>query len=132
MHWSSATPLYGFKKKPDLICVNLCTNDFSMGVSNASFKQAYNNFIDKLQMKSPRANIIIIHRPMIALRSFNYGTFKPILQRVVETANAKNKGNVYFFEMSAIATGDVTGSQGHPSVQRHAINAQELQFYPNH
>jgi len=125
MHWgTSATPTYNFVKKPDLICVNLGTNDFSMGVNNASFEQAYLNFIDKLQLKSPGVDIIVLLGPMVA--GYNYRTFKPIIQRVAVTANAKNKGNVYFFEMSAIATGEVTGAAGHPSVQRHAINAQEL------
>lgn len=127
MHWgTSATPTYNFAKKPDLICVNLGTNDFSMGVNNASFEQAYLNFIDKLQLKSPGVDIIVLLGPMLAVGGYNYRTFKPILQRVALTANAKNKGNVYFFEMSAIATGEVTGAAGHPSVQRHAINAQDL------
>lgn len=127
MHWGTATtPSYDFAKKPDLICVNLGTNDFSMGVNNTSFELAYLNFIDKLQLKSPVVDIIVLLGPMLAVGGYNYRTFKPILQRVATTANAKNKGNVYFFEMSAIATGEITGSAGHPSLLRHAANAQEL------
>ncbi len=123
IHWSSATPLYQFQKTPDMIFINLGTNDFSKGVNDAKYEATYYAFIDKLQVKSPGVDIVVLLGPMIS--GWNYTHFKPILQRIATTANAKNKGKVHFFEMSQQgALG--TGSQNHPNVAQHAKNAQEL------
>lgn len=123
MHWTAATPLYNFAKIPDMIFVNLGTNDFSKGVNDVKFEEAYYNFIDKLQVKSPGVDIVVLLGPMIS--GWNYTHFKPILQRITATANAKGKGKVHFFEMSQQgALG--TGSQNHPNVAQHQKNAQEL------
>jgi len=123
IHWTDATPLYNFAQILDMIFVNLGTNDFSKGVNNVKFEEAYYNFIDKLQVKSPGADIVVLLGPMIAGR--NYTHFKPILQSIATNANAKGKGNVHFFEMSQ--QGDLgTGSQNHPNIAQHAKNAQDL------
>ncbi len=128
MHYNDATPLYKFTQKPDLICVNLGTNDFARGVDEAKFEQAYYNFIDTLQLRNPGACIICLIGPMMS--GYNLNHIRPIVQRVVTNANAKNKGKVFFFELSQQGALGV-GSDNHPNVAQHAKNAQELTNYIN-
>lgn len=126
IHWDDATPLHGFSRTPDLICVNLGTNDFSAGVNEAAFEQAYHDFIDMLQSKNPGADIICLVGPMVS--GYNLARLRIIVPRVAATANARNNGRVFHFEMSQQgALG--TGAQNHPNVAQHALSAQELTAY---
>jgi len=123
MHWNDATPPYGNSPTTDRTCANLGTNDFSVGVNEAAFEQAYHDFIDILQTKNPGADIVCLVGPMLS--GYNLNHIRPIVQRVATTANAENNGRVFYFEMSQQgALG--TGSQNHPNVPQHALNAQEL------
>jgi lysophospholipase L1-like esterase len=123
MHWNDAAPLYGFSPTPDVICVNLGTNDFSVGVNEAAFEQAYHDFIDIIQAKNPGVDIVCLVGPMVS--GYNLGRLRIIVPRVATTANAQNNGRVFHFEMSQ--QGEFgTGSQNHPNVPQHAKNAAEL------
>ncbi|NQX00786.1 SGNH/GDSL hydrolase family protein [bacterium] len=126
MHWSDAAPLDGFSPVPDLVCVNLGTNDFGVGVDEAAFEQAYHDFIDIIHAKNPGVDIVCLIGPM--LTGYNLNQIRPIVQRVATTKNAENNGRVFCFEMSQ--QGEFgTGSQNHPNVPQHAKNAAELSTF---
>lgn len=118
-------PKYSFDKKPDLICIDLGTNDFSEHKGDsAKFVNAYINFIEAVQDKNKSADILCLLGPMIGTNDLP--KMRNYFKYIIETANAKGKGKVLFFEMSA-QTGDLgVGVDGHPTALQHIRNGIEL------
>jgi len=121
-------PTYSFAEKPDLVCIDLGTNDFStIGGDSAKYVSNYLRLIDTIQTKYSMPDIVCLLGPMLSDSSLN--NVRRYLKVVASTANIKGKGNVYFFEMSA-QTGDLgIGIDYHPTVAQHKRNAQELTEY---
>jgi hypothetical protein len=119
-------PKYSFNDQPDVVCIDLGTNDFSTtGGDSARYVNNYFRLIDTIQAKySKHPDVICLLGPMLADPTLSnvrrYMTF------VADSANKKGKGNVYFFEMSA-QTG--LGIDYHPNVNQHKKNALELTNY---
>ena len=118
-------PKYSFAEQPDLVCINLGTNDFSTpGGDSTLFVNNYFRLIDTIQSKYTMPDIICLLGPMLgdpALTQVrNYISF------VADSANNKGKGNVYFFEMSQQTGSLGTGIDGHPTVAQHRKNGMEL------
>ena len=120
------TPKYNFEKKPDLICCNLGTNDFNLGVEQTKFENAYLQFIDTLQVKNQGTDILCLVGPMLSGDALTKA--RKSTQSVVTTANSKHKGNVYFYELSQQGTLGY-GSGWHPSVEQNVKTSQELTNY---
>jgi len=120
-----AAPLYNFTQKPDLICIDLGTNDFSTNKGDsAKYVSKYLQFIDTLQLKNSGADILCLLGPMLGGTDLN--RIRKYLNYIAVTASKKNHGKVSFFEMS-----QQTGSLGiaidyHPTVAQHLKNAKEL------
>jgi hypothetical protein len=121
-------PKYDFKDKPDLICINLGTNDFStQGVDSSLYVGNYIKFIEAVQEFNSGADIVCVVGAMISGDSRERQ--KRYLQVIVDEANKKKNGNVYFFEMSQ-QTGDLgIGVDTHPNVAQNERNATELTRY---
>ena len=121
-------PLYGFSQKPDLICIDLGTNDFSTGKGDsAKYVNRYLQFIELIQSKNNGADILVLLGPMLS--GYDLALVRHCIHFIVETANKKNKGKVNFFEMSQ-QTGDLgIGIDYHPTVAQHLKNARELVKY---
>jgi hypothetical protein len=123
-----AHPKYSFAETPDLICINLGTNDFSTsGGDSAFFVSTYLNFIDSIQNHYTQPDIVCLIGCMLGgatlTRVRNY------VQFITDSANNRGKGNVYFFEMSE-QTGDLgIGIDYHPTVSQHMENSRELIQY---
>lgn len=122
---NDAAPLYQFTEKPDLICIDLGTNDFSTEKGDsARFVDNYLKFIDQLQLRNNGATILCLLGPMISggdlIKVRNYTKY------IVATANNKNKGKVSFFEMSTQTGSLGIGINYHPTVAQHLKNAKEL------
>ena len=125
-----ASPLYDFRLKPDLICIDLGTNDFSNSnngfvVDTARYVHKYIALIDTLQQKHKSTDILVLLGPMLADPSLSI--VRKCLHTVVAAANKKKNGKVYFFEMSQ--QGNVFGVDYHPTVSQHYKNALELTNY---
>ena len=125
-----ATPLYDFNLKPELICIDLGTNDFSNShngfvVDTMRYTQNYLAFIDTLQLRNKNADILVLLGPMLADPQLS--TVRRCLKFVVDAANKKGKGKVYFFEMSQQGTN--YGTDYHPVVSQHLKNSIELTNY---
>lgn len=122
-----AAPVYDFKLKPDLICIDLGTNDFSNSnngfvVDTIRYIQNYLAFIDTLQMRNKNSDVLVLLGPMLADPQLS--TVRRCLKLIVDTANKKENGKVYFFEMSQQGTN--YGTDYHPVVSQHLKNSLEL------
>ena len=118
-------PKYDFAETPDLICINLGSNDFStIGGDSTLYTDNYLRLIDTLQSKYKNPEILCLLGPLIS--GENLPKVRNILKNIVDISNKKNKGKVSFFEMST-QTGDLgIGVDYHPSSAQHQRNAQEL------
>jgi len=125
-----ASPVYDFKLKPDLICIDLGTNDFSNSnngfeVDTTKFIRNYLALIDTLQLRNKSTDILVLLGPMLTDPTLS--TVRRCLNVIVESANKKNNGKVCFFEMSQ-QTGKL-GIDYHPVVTQHLKNSIELTNY---
>lgn len=123
-----ATPLFSFTQKPDLICINLGTNDFSEGKGDSAlYVKNYLRFIDTIQLKNDNADILCLLGSMMSGNDLT--RVRSYLNFIVDSANKKNKGKVYFFEMSQQS--GPFGVDYHPTVAQHVKNGKELISYIN-
>lgn len=123
-----ARPIYNFQVKPDLICINLGTNDFSTsGADSALFVSNYFRLIDTIQSRYDMPEIVCLLGSMLSGSSLTDA--RRYIQFVADSANNEGMGNVSFFEMSA-QTGDLGfGIDHHPTLAQHRKNAGELSEY---
>ncbi len=123
-----AYPEYDFAKQPDLVCINLGTNDFSTSGANTTlYIKNYLRLIDSIQTQYNKPEIVCLLGPMLSGESLIQ--VRNCLKYIAETANAKGKGSVHFFEMSA-QNGDLgIGVHYHPTVAQHVKDANELCNY---
>jgi lysophospholipase L1-like esterase len=125
--WDAA-PLYKFTQKPDLICIDLGTNDFSTGKGDSAlYVSRYLKFIDTLQVKNKNADILCLLGPMLGGNDLI--RVRKYLKLIVDLANKKNNGKVSFFEMSQQTGSLGIGIDYHPTVAQHLKNAKELIKY---
>ncbi|HET6558667.1 MAG TPA: SGNH/GDSL hydrolase family protein, partial [Prolixibacteraceae bacterium] len=123
-----AAPLYSFTQKPDLICVDLGTNDFSTNQGDsARYVSRFFQFINTLQTKNQGADILLLVGPM--LWGNDLARVKRYLTFVADSATNRNQGKVYFFEMSAQSGSLGIGIDYHPTVAQHLKNSGELVGY---
>jgi hypothetical protein len=121
-----AEPLYSFRMQPDVVCINLGTNDFSTtGGDSTLFTNNYLRLIDTIQAKYQMPTVVCLLGPMLSGDALSKA--RKYIQEVVDIANNKGKGSVTFFEMST-QTGPV-GVDYHPTVAQHIHNAAELTNY---
>lgn len=117
---------YKFQKRPDVVFINLGTNDFSTeGPDTTLYIQNYGRLIDNIQSNYRKPNIICLLGSMMSGEQLILA--RECIQKVVRTANAKGAGAVYFFEMSE-QKGEI-GVHYHPTVTQHKINATELSTF---
>lgn len=118
-------PKYEFSIQPDLVCINLGTNDFSTsGVGSKVFIDAYLRFIEQIEQKYKNPEIVCILGPMLGEAALNNA--RKCIMEVVEKAQAKNNGKVHFFEMSQQSGNFGIGTDYHPTVEQHIVTSMEL------
>ncbi len=123
-----AQPIYDFSVQPDLICINLGTNDFSTtGADSALFVSNYFRLIDTIQTRYLMPNIVCLVGSMLS--GTNLTNAKNYIQFIADSANTLGKGNVTFFEMSAQNGNLGFGVDYHPTVAQHNKNAKELTVF---
>jgi hypothetical protein len=121
-------PKYSFSEKPDLICIDLGTNDFSTtGGDSAKFVNNYLRLIDTIQTNYMTPDILCLIGPMLSDSTLS--KVREYVKFVAGYANKKGKGNVYFFEMSQQTGSLGFGIDSHPTVAQHKKNGQELTEY---
>lgn len=106
--------------RPDIICINLGTNDTSVDNYDINlFEEAYKKFLAHLHLLQPQAKIVLLTGPML------HGKPLEDVTAVLDSL-AEGKDYVYRFDMSE-QTGELGyGADYHPSRAQAAKNAAEL------
>ncbi len=109
---------------PDVVCINLGTNDFSVGGVNVeTYVNDYVAFASKALDRYPEAQLVVILGPMN-----NSEELKAALQRVVATLQESEPDRVNFIELSA--QGELGyGADYHPNQAQSKVNAAELSAF---
>jgi lysophospholipase L1-like esterase len=116
--------------QPNVVVVNLGTNDFAKGVPDSNiFINTYLNFLKRVRSYYPDATIICTEGPMMN-DSYPQGTnsFTKVKSFI---SSAKNKmkligdNNIYVYFPTPQAEGDY-GCDWHPNIKRHEKMAEEL------
>ncbi|MCA9596308.1 MAG: endo-1,4-beta-glucanase [Myxococcales bacterium] len=121
----SSTPAWDFSKwQPEVVVINLGTNDYSTGgdPTDKQFTDAYVAFLENIRQKNPNALILAMVPTLLS------GTDLSTAQKNVEAAVAARKSagdsNVYSYFMSV--TMDGWGCDWHPSAKTHAAMGASL------
>jgi hypothetical protein len=121
-------PKYNFGIQPDLVCINLGTNDFSTnGVDTSVFIHSYLKFIEQIADNYQQPEIICIVGPMLENETLTLA--RQCIKQVVEKSNKTGKATVHLFEMSH-QTGDL-GIDYHPTIEQNIKNSIELSNFIN-
>lgn len=110
--------------QPQVVVIELGTNDISVDVNAEKFIATYQQFIKKIRGYYPNASIICAAGP-------NPGGDKWILlQKMIHSVvNKFDKEPIYYFEFSNFVP---NGSDWHPNAAEHQKMAKELTTYLKH
>lgn len=139
------------KYQPQLVCINLGTNDLSTPNYDISlYEKNYRRFLKTVRSKYPDAKIVLLTGPMLGEKEC--GKQRAVLDRICKDANEngftlasnfvkdkkgklksvknpKSDGEIYRFDFS-FQTGDLGyGASWHPSKLQHQKMASELLPY---
>lgn len=116
---------------PDVITVNLCTNDFGgKNPAEEGWVAAYHALLARMRRRAPQARIFCCVGPMMndtwsetrdALREA-----RRYVQRVVREQNARGDARVFFLEFPSQTPADGYGADFHPSLSTHERMARQL------
>ena len=120
-----STQLWDFSRfRPDVICVNLGTNDLSTkGYDINLYKSAYKKFIQHLAKVQPKAKIVILTSQMLSktAKQLQIATLKEVYAEL-----HKQGLNVYYFELDMQDPKLGYGADWHPSKAQHQQAARQL------
>lgn len=107
--------------QPDIVCINLGTNDLSTNNYDLSlYESAYRNFLYKLYALYPDATVVLLTGSMLS------GAQLDEVKGVLDRLAAENPGRCLRFDMSP-QTGDLGfGADWHPSRRQAEKMAREL------
>lgn len=117
---------------PDVLLVNLCTNDFAAKElpDRARWVKAYRDFLARLRQEAPQATLYCAIGPMV---KDGYPAGRPShalasewIKQVVAESNAAGDARVRYLEFERQRMADGIGSDWHPSVRTHEIMATQL------
>ena len=106
--------------RPDIICINLGTNDTSLEMFEPElFEAKYNEFLDRLRELQPQARIVVLNGPMLN------GLWLEVVTESLDRV-AEGREGVSRFDFSP-CTGELGyGADFHPSRARAVRMADEL------
>jgi lysophospholipase L1-like esterase len=118
---------------PEVVVINLGTNDFSPGVNDldalrAAYYNDYMAFLDDLRGYYPEATIILAVGPMLSdgyPEGYNaLTTVRETLETIIQTRSTQGDGNILFLELPQQTA--PYGEDWHPTVATHQSMAEEL------
>lgn len=124
--FGDSTRKWDFERwQPDVVCINLGTNDFSTDNYDATlYENAYMKFINKVRSVYPKAKIVLVSGPMLDDKENNIE--KGVLDRLCKECRKKGDKQVFRFDFSH-HTGELGyGADWHPSLRQHQKMASEL------
>ena len=124
------SPKWDFKKsQPDMVVINLGTNDFYKGIPDSViFVNTYVNFLKRLRSYYPSATFVCIESPYFNDSYLSEGRGTK-MKNYINASKNKMKligdTKVYTFFSSPLEDGDY-GCDMHPNLKRHEKMADEL------
>ena len=114
--------------QPQLVCINLGTNDLSTNNYDTTLlKAAYQRFLKQVRSHNPKAKIVFLCGSMLNGKELDIA--RNILNEVTEEAHKKGDKEVYRFDFTP-QRGDLGfGASWHPSLKQHEKMAAELTTY---
>jgi lysophospholipase L1-like esterase len=108
----NAPPTWDFGIKPDVVVVDLGTNDFSGSDPGMPYQQALSTFVDTIRSKYPSAWIFLALGSMLGMPQHDQA--KTYMQAVV-TSHGGDGGKVAFVDMGTQDALKGTGCDWHPN-----------------
>lgn len=113
---------------PDVVCVNLGTNDVSTkGYDKVLLQNAYRDFVGYLRKVYPQAKLVLLTGSM--LNGKGLADVKEALDTVTAERQSQGDMNVFRFDMSPQNGSLGYGASYHPSRRQHQKMALELTAY---
>ena len=114
--------------QPQLICINLGTNDLSTNNYDVRrLKAAYKAFLQQVRRHNPKAKIVYLCGSMLGGKELDIA--QKTLNEVVDEAHQQGDEHVYRFDFTP-STGSLKyGADYHPSLWQHQLMASELTAY---
>jgi lysophospholipase L1-like esterase len=110
---------------PDVVVIDLGTNDFAKGDPGSAFTTAYVAFVKQIRGHYPKAEIFVTLGPM--LDGANLTQARTYLNSVVSTVKSGGDAHVSFLEFAEQnITADGGGCDYHPSLKTHQKMASTL------
>jgi lysophospholipase L1-like esterase len=125
------SPKWNTKKyQPDLVVINLGTNDFAKGIpDSAAFVKTYIDFLKQLRSYYPTATLLCITGPMMSdswppeIKTLS--KLKSYIDIIISERSKTGEKNIYSFSLTTQGDGDF-GCDWHPNVKKHTRMAEEL------
>lgn len=127
--FTDSTELWDFARyTPDVVCVNLGTNDVSLDDYDVdSLTEGYRSFLKKLRKVYPQSKLVLLTGSM--MNGTPLEDVKKAMDTVVREMNARGDREVYRFDMSPQTGSLGIGASYHPSMRQHQKMASELTAY---
>jgi lysophospholipase L1-like esterase len=109
---------------PDVVVIDLGTNDFWNGDPGPGFEKAYEAFLARVRARYPRAHVVAFIGPMLAGDALKQA--RTYIAAAVAAARAGGDARVSTFEVPAQSPADGYGCDYHPSVATHTKMAERL------
>ena len=111
--------------QPDVICINLGTNDLSTNNYDTKLlKEGYQKLLKMVRLHNSKAKIVLLTGSMLYNQELQ--TAKQLLDEVKAEAQKAGDKEIYRFDMSPIAGNDWLGNDWHPNVYQDEKMAGEL------
>ncbi len=117
--------------KPDVVLVNLATNDFAKeNPEEEMWVKAYHAFLEHVRERYPKARLYCALGPMMSDKwsasKSALSTARKYLNRIVDERKAKGDANIAFLEFDMQDGKRGFGADWHPSVKQHQFMAEKF------
>ncbi|MCR4765807.1 MAG: lipase, partial [Bacteroidaceae bacterium] len=125
-NFNDSTEVWDYNRyQPDVVCMNLGTNDTSTGRYNKTkLREAYAGFLQHLRSRYPAAKIVLLSGCMLSGQRMK--DVEDALDRVMEDAHKRGDHQVYRFVFPAQDGSLGFGADYHPSKRQQEKMASEL------
>ena len=114
--------------QPDVICINLGTNDTSTNNYDLDLlKQGYQKLLKQVRDHNPKAKIVFLTGTMLYNKELR--EVKQLLDEVTAEAHKAGDKEVYRFDMAPISGEEFYGNDYHPNIYQDEKMAGELTAY---
>ena len=123
---NAATPVWDFHVEPQVVVINLGTNDISnsKGDPGDPFRDTYISLLETIRNEYPHTYIIGIIAPLLS--GGDLSTIKGHIQAAVDARHAAGDANVELFGSIPAQTTDKFACQYHPNVAENQLMADML------